>query len=446
MTPSRRLIALFSLAALVFLVPVASAPWGGLGWSELWFERGGWLLNLAVLALALVDASLSAKLSKIGVEREAGDVMSVGARNLVRLWLTNRNLGAVKLSLHDEYPLPATVEGLPFDMELEPRQARSRGYHLVPHLRGMNRFGRITLRMRSWLGLWWFHDQRLLDTPVKIYPDIQAVHGLELLARRNRTAELGVRLSRLRGRGSDFDRLREYRQGDEPRHIDWKATARQGQLISREYVVERNQNILVVIDCGRSMANSSDGVSHLDRAINAAIMLTHVAIRQGDNVGLMAAGGKTERWLRPMRGSAAMQSMIRSLYDLEPRYEATDYPQLVEQVRLRFRKRSLVVFLTHALDDLHLKSISKHARELQNPHLVLTAFLRDVPLEQRVRQIPRGDLDAIQIGSAAQLLLTQTQMIQKLAATGMLAIDVLPSQLTSEIVTRYLEINARHLL
>ncbi|MFM8219534.1 MAG: hypothetical protein ACKOJF_11515, partial [Planctomycetaceae bacterium] len=211
MTPSRRLIALFSLAALVFLVPVASAPWGGLGWSELWFERGGWLLNLAVLALALVDASLSAKLSKIGVEREAGDVMSVGARNLVRLWLTNRNLGAVKLSLHDEYPLPATVEGLPFDMELEPRQARSRGYHLVPHLRGMNRFGRITLRMRSWLGLWWFHDQRLLDSPVKIYPDIQAVHGLELLARRNRTAELGVRLSRLRGRGSDFDSLREYR-------------------------------------------------------------------------------------------------------------------------------------------------------------------------------------------------------------------------------------------
>jgi uncharacterized protein (DUF58 family) len=300
--------------------------------------------------------------------------------------------------------------------------------------------------MQSWLGLWWFHDQRLLEAQVKIYPDIQAVHGLELLARRNRTAELGVRLSKLRGRGSDFDRLREYRQGDEPRHIDWKATARQRQLVSREYVVERNQNILVVIDCGRAMANSSDGVSHLDRAINAAIMLSHVAIRQGDNVGLMAAGGKIERWLRPMRGSAAMQAMIRSLYDLEPRYEATDYPQLVEQLRLRFRKRALVVFLTHALDDLHLQSISKHVRELQNPHLVLTAFLRDVPLEQRVRQIPRGDLDAIQIGSAAQLLLTQTQLIQKLAATGMLAIDVLPNQLTSEIVTRYLDIKARHLL
>ena len=446
MTPSRRLIVLFGLAALVFLAPVASAPWDGLGRFDVWLERAGWFLNLAVLALSLVDAYLSPRLSQVGVEREAGDVMSVGAKNLVRIWFTNRNLSAVKVSLHDEHPLPATVEGLPFEIELEPRKARSQGYHLVPHLRGLNRFGRITLRMQSWLGLWWFHDQRLLEAQVKIYPDIQAVHGLELLARRNRSAELGVRLSKLRGRGSDFDRLREYRQGDEPRHIDWKATARQRQLVSREYVVERNQNILVVIDCGRAMANSSDGVSHLDRAINAAIMLSHVAIRQGDNVGLMAAGGKIERWLRPMRGSAAMQAMIRSLYDLEPRYEATDYPQLVEQLRLRFRKRALVVFLTHALDDLHLQSISKHVRELQNPHLVLTAFLRDVPLEQRVRQIPRGDLDAIQIGSAAQLLLTQTQLIQKLAATGMLAIDVLPNQLTSEIVTRYLDIKARHLL
>lgn len=447
MIPSARLIWLFGLGAVAYLLPVVTAPWGGLGvLADLWAERVGWGLNLAVLGVALLDAVRSPRLSGVGVEREAGDVMSVGARNLIRIWFTNRNNATVRVTFHDESPLPATVEGLPFEIELTALKVRSRDYHLIPHLRGQNRFGEVSLRMGSWLGLWWFQERRLLSAEVKIYPDIQAVHGLDLLARRNRTAELGVRLSKLRGRGSDFDRLREYRQGDEPRHIDWKATARQRELISREYVVERNQNILIVIDCGRSMANSSDGVSHLDRCINAAILLAHVAIKQGDNVGLMAAGSRIERSLRPQRGSAAIQTLIRSLYDLEPKYEATDYPQMVEQLRMRFRKRSLVVFLTHAIDDLHLNSIARHVQQLRSPHLVLTAFLRDVPLQRRVQAIPRSDLEAVQIGAATQMYLAQEAVIQRLIAGGLMALDVLPTQLTSELVTRYLEIKARHLL
>src|SRR5262249_48641562 len=157
------------------------------------------------------------------------------------------------------------------------------------------------------------------------------------------------------GRGNEFDRLREYRREDEYRHIDWKATARQRQLISREYVVERNQNILLLLDCGRSMHNQLDGISHLDRALNAAIVLSYVALRQGDNVGFMACSNRVERWVRPMRGSGAIQSLIRHVYDLEPRYAATDYGLMVEELLRRHRKRSLVVLLTHALDELHLQ-------------------------------------------------------------------------------------------
>ncbi|RPI75275.1 MAG: DUF58 domain-containing protein, partial [Planctomycetaceae bacterium] len=347
---------------------------------------------------------------------------------------------------HDKIPQPATAEGLPFALLLEPEKSRYRVYHLVPQHRGANRFGRIFLRAVSRLGLWTFHDERPLPLEIKIYPDIQAVRGIELLARRNRVAEMGIKLSRLRGRGSEFDRLREYRREDEPRHIDWKATARQRQLIAREYVVERNQNIVLVLDCGRSMCNAAGGITHLDRALNAAIVLAYVALRQGDNVGLFAASNQAERWVRPMRGGNAIQTLIRAVYDLEPHYEASDYGLIVDQLRVRFRKRSLVVFLTHAIDDLHLQSIARHVRELRNPHLVLPAFLRNVPLSERVNAIPRSDVDAFQIGAAAEMSYSQSRQIADLQHSGMLALDVLPEQLTSQIVSRYLDIKARHLL
>lgn len=447
MTPRRRLFLLFLAATIPLALPALCTPFTELSVAtERLFEGVGILLNFLVFGLALYDVAISPSLSRVDVEREVADVMSVGARNAVRIWFTNRNAQPIPVEFQEKVPQPATTEGLPFSLRLEPQKARYRVYHLIPRHRGPNRFGRIFLRSVTRLGLWTLHDERPLSREIKIYPDIQAVHGIELLARRNRVAEMGIKLSRLRGRGNEFDRLREYRREDEPRHIDWKATARQRQLIAREYVVERNQNIVLVLDCGRSMCNEADGITHLDRALNAAIVLAYVALRQGDNVGLFAASNQAERWVRPMRGANAIQTLIRAVYDLEPRYEASDYGLIVDQLRVRFRKRSLVVFLTHAIDDLHLQSIARHVRELRTPHLVLPAFLRNVPLQERVNAIPRSDVDAFQIGAAAEMAYSQSRQIADLQHSGMLALDVTPEQLTSQIVSRYLDIKARHLL
>ena len=124
---------------------------------------------------------------------------------------------------------------------------------------------------------------------------------------------------------------------------------------------------MIVLDCGRSMCNEQGGISHLDRALNAAIVLSYIALRQGDNVGFLAFSNRAERWVRPVRGAGAIQAIIRHTYDIEPRYEASDYSLMVEELRRRFRKRSLVVLLTHALDELHLGAISRHVRQLRTP-------------------------------------------------------------------------------
>lgn len=425
------------LSAFTTLPPQAATAlhWGGLG------------MNGAIMLVAFIDLLVTPSLTRVEVQRETSDAMSVGARNAVKIWLTNRNFSHVQLEFHDEPPMPCSTDGLPFELTLTPKRARYRVYHVTPQHRGPNAFGSVYLRSRSRLWLWQYHDQRPLPLPVKVFPDIQAVHGVELLARRNRMADAGVKLSRLRGRGSEFDRLRDYRRGDEFRHIDWKASAKHEKLISREFVVERNQNILIVLDCGRSMCNTVDGISHLDRSLNAAIMLAYIALRQHDNVGLLAFSNKVERWVRPMRGAGAIQTMIKNVYDIEPRYEASDYSLMVSELSRRFRKRSLVVLLTHCMDDQHLSAVSRQMRELRSTHLVLGAFLKNVPLVERVNSVPQTDVAAFQIAAAASMISTQTRQLANLQRNnGLLILDVLPEQLSADLVSQYLEIKARHLL
>ncbi len=436
MTPRLPLLYLFCVPLVPFAL-VAWLPWTG---------GVGLVMVLVAFIVGLVDLLLSPRLSEVGVGREVGEVISVGVENLVRLRFVHRGKSERTIEVEDEPPQPSDRPGLPLEVTLRPGRERVASYHVVPHRRGLSKFGSVHLRCRSRLGLWLLQETRDLAQPVSIYPDVQQVRRVELLARMNRLAEAGVRLSRLRGRGSDFDRLREYRREDEYRSIDWKATARTRELVSREYVVERNQSVLFLLDQGRSMCNEADGISHFDRALNAAIFLSHVALRQGDTVGLLSCSNQVERWVPPVRGVGAVRSIVRQTYDLKPVYEATDYEAMVKSLRVRHRKRSLVVLLTYALDDVHLKTIADHMRMLRRPHLVMGAFLRNVPLQERVDSMPTSERDAFRVAAAADLLAAQTKQLAELEQSGLLIVDAVPEQLSAELISGYLEVKARHLL
>lgn len=430
---------------LLFLFVSAMVPFAfGTVWPEV--GQAGILICLGVFLLSLVDLAITPSLLAVEVHRDAKEVLSVGTPNSVRLSFTNRGSVPLQIHVHDEPPLPCHYTDLPFEIELIPNKHQYSIYHVEPLHRGKNRFRRVFLQMKSKLKLWTIYDERDIQQEVRIYPDIKAVHGVELLARRNRLAETGIKLSRLRGRGTEFDRLREYRRGDEFRSIDWKATSRHQELISREYVVEKNQNIIFLIDCGRSMCNEAEGVTHFDRALNAAILLSYVALRQGDTVSLMACSNKVERWVPLIRGAGSIQKLIRQVYDLEPIYEASDYRLMSEQLQLRYRKRSLVVVLTHALDEVHLSHLGNALRLMRWPHLVLSAFLRNVPLQSRMNSIPETDREAFQIAAAADIVSTQTSQIASLQKSGLLVLDTLPEDLSVNLISRYLDIKARQLL
>ncbi|MGC1272936.1 MAG: DUF58 domain-containing protein [Planctomycetaceae bacterium] len=430
---------------LLILLALAGLPFIGVPWLP-WMAYVGSGLTVAVLMVAVGDLWLSPKPADVAVQRDVGEVLSLGAENPVHVRLRNRGKRPLTVELHDEAPAPCDTPNLPAKTTLSPNRRRVLTYHVRPHRRGDGRFGTLFLRSRSRLGLWELTAEFFEERAVRIYPDIRSVQRTELLARQNRLAEAGVRMSKLRGRGSEFDRLREYRREDEYRGIDWKATARHTDLISREYVVERNQNVIIVLDCGRGMCNAEGGISHFDRALNAAILLAYVALRQGDSVGILAVSNKVERYVPPLRTLGGVRTLVARTYDLMPQYVASDYELLVGELRRRFRKRSLVILCTHALDEVHLAQIVGNARQMRSPHLVLTAFLRNVPLVSRIESVPKTDLEAFQVAAAAEIYAAQSHQLAKLTQSGVLTIDAQPEALSAKLISQYLEVKARHLL
>jgi uncharacterized protein (DUF58 family) len=320
------------------------------------------------------------------------------------------------------------------------------GYHLRPLKRGPHRFAAVHFRYPSPYRLWTRTVRRPLSSEVRIYPDIRTVRKFDLLARRNRLSEMGLKLWRLRGREGEFERLREYRLGDEIRHIDWKATSKHGKLISREFTTERNQNVVILLDCGRSMLNETDGISHLDRGLNASIILSYIALGQGDNVALVAFSNRVERYAGPVRGKAAVQALIRQTYDLEARLEASDYALACEDLLRRQKKRALVLLITYALDEQHLATIGRYLKSLTSTHLFLCVLLKDLPLLALAERVPETDIDAYQVGAAAEMLRAQERRLSELRASGIHATEVVPNELAAEIINQYLDVKARHLL
>lgn len=436
MIPRPRLIGLVALAAVPFALAHVY-PDG---------VRVGTMANLLILVVALLDRVLSPSPRRLVVERLVSDVLSVGSRNPVTLRVENRAQTAVRVELVDTPPEPCRTTGLPARMKVPAGRAREVTYHLWPGRRGRGQFGELYLRFRSRLGLWTLADTRPIRTDVKIYPDIQAVHRYELLARRNRLSEEGLKLWRLRGRGGEFERLREYRREDEVRHVDWKATAKVQKLISREFTVERNQNVVFLLDCGRSMVNEAEGVSHLDRGLNSAVTLSYIALSQGDNVSFMAFSHRVERMVGPVRGKGAVQKIIRAAYDLEPRYEASDYSLAIEELLRRQRKRALVVLVTHALDEHNLLALAEYVRPLTGRHVLLLALLEDVGLTSLAARSPGTDLEAFRAAAAGEILAAQARLVRRLRDWGVLVVETTPGELSAVVINKYLDVKARHLL
>jgi len=404
------------------------------------------LLNLVLVAAACVDLLISPGPGDVAFHRDVSEVLSVGASNPVSMTVRNGSQVALTITVHDDPGPLCEIDRLPQTVDVAPRKEATVHYNVKPRRRGASSMPAVHFRFRTRLGLWFRQQIRPLNTPIRVYPDIRAVYRYELMARQNRLSEIGVRFVRMPGQGREFERLREFRYGDEIRQIDWKATARQRALISREFNVERNQNIVIMLDCGRFMRNETDGISYLDRALNSAIMLSYIALVQGDNVSLLAFSSRIERFIRPVRGKPGIQSILRSTYDLQASSNVSDYTLALEYLTTVQRKRALVVLITFVTDELQLRVIGNSLKLRSLPYLPLCVLLQDVGLRAMADRIPESDLDAYHTAAAAQILTGQSHEAAALREAGIMLIDTPPDQLTERLINEYLSIKARNLM
>jgi len=273
---------------------------------------------------------------------------------------------------------------------------------------------------------------------VRVYPNFRALAKYTLLATDNRLSQIGVLQVRRRGEGMEFHQLREYRQGDPQRAIDWKATARTQRLIAREYEEEKDQRVLLVIDCGRRMAAKDDDLSHFDHALNAGLLLAHVALRQGDAVGMMTMGG-ISRYSEPRKSVAAVNAILNRVYDIEPTQAVPDYHLAARDVMKNLRRRSLVILLTNLRDEDD-ETLLPALKLLRTRHLVVLASLREAiisrALSARVDSFDR----AVTHAAAADYLAQRERAFRRIGAAGAVCLDVEPERLAISLVNRYLEL------
>ncbi|WP_369959887.1 DUF58 domain-containing protein [Pseudomonas benzenivorans] len=400
--------------------------------SALW-----WGLLLALLGAALVDALRLRRLPSPRLERQLPGNLPLGRWHEVQLCLHHDYPRPLQLELFDHVPDGMACEQLPQAVALRPGQLTRCAYRVRPLQRGHFHFPRCEIGLPSPLGLWQARRYLQLPGETRVYPDFARLYGAQLMAVDDWLSQLGVRQRPRRGLGLEFHQLREFRDGDSLRQIDWKATARKGAPIAREYQDERDQQIVFLLDCGRRMRSQDGELAHFDHALNACLLLSYVALRQGDAVGLATFAGEHERFLAPVKGAAQLNVLLNAVYDLQTTGQPVDFAAAANTLLGRQRRRALVVLVSNLRDEDDEELLAA-VRRLSRQHRVLVASLREEVLDS-LRQTPVQDFEgALAYCGTVDYLNARAGLHERLAAHNVPVLDARPGELGPQLVSRYL--------
>jgi len=420
--------------------PAPALLWLLLGWTVLgvlaslgWLPLAAWLAGGGALALlALVDGWRLRRMPSPEVSRELAPVLPLGPEARIGLRVRGTTRRAQKLRLHDLHPGGWAVRGMPRTLLLPAGGDVRLEYAVTPDARGQFAFDGCHVQLHSPWRCWSVRRVLGAASTVRVYPNFAAL--VELASR-----SVGARLQRRRGEGTEFQELRDYRVGDSLRKIDWKATARSSRLISREYRDERNQQVVLMLDCGRRLLAQDDRRVHFDHVLNASLALASIALRQGDAVGLLACTGQQQRWLPPQQGSGGMDMLLGAGYDLHAMPLATDYLAAASALQAHQQRSALVVLITNVRDedDAELRAA---VSMLSRRHLVMLVSLRELALDHAAAD-PGDELEgSIRSAAAMHYLADRERTHEALRREGINTLDVSCGELSGALIERYLAI------
>jgi uncharacterized protein (DUF58 family) len=404
-------------------------------------------LDLAWLAAFLLDAARAPAPRTLEISRQAPVAFAVGRAAVVGYRWRHPGRGALALEVRERLPDPLGGADSPTRaLAVPPGEGLDERLEITPVRRGPGTGGALAIRARGPLGLAWRQETVSLPWSATVYPSVPdtALRALPLQVLRRR--EAGLRAIRRPGEGRLFEGLREWVPGDETRIIDWKATARRGKPIARQYEDERRQQVLIVIDAGRLLTAEVQGVPRLEAVISAALQLARAAVEHDDNVGLMVFADTVQRYVAPARGRRALRAVLDGLAHAEGRLAESDYPAAFRHLAAHNRKRALTVLFTDVIDRTASEALVAHAATLRPRHLPLAVTLRDPALEALAAARPVSAAGAFERAAAEELLGARDAALAEMRGRGIMVLDVPPSGAGEAVVTRYHQLKRRGLL
>lgn len=398
----------------------------------------------AFVALVVVDITLLYSTPKgIFARRHAPERLSNSDDNLLGVYVENNYPFAVKAGIIDEIPFQFQKRDVWFKTSLQPRENKVVNYILQPRKRGEYDFGAVRIYISSPLGLlnrrYNFEQAKTLP----VYPSFLQMRKYELMAISNRLDEFGIKKIRRLGHSLEFEQVKNYVPGDDYRAINWKATARQGNLMTNSYTDEKSQHVYCVIDKSRVMKMPFAGLSLLDYAINASLILLNVAMLKEDKAGLITISEKKGTVVPADKRASQLNKIMEALYKEKTRYLETDMGLLYTTIRGVLKQRSLVVFFTNFESMSALNRQLPYLKRIAKFHLLLVVFFENTELK-KLSEEHAENVEGIYIKTIAEKMSFDKKLIVKeLTKHGIQSILSAPENLNVNTINRYLEIKAR---
>ena len=442
---------LLLLAGLAWTVPALWMPtyrWAIVAWDAVLIL--GWLLDRLTLPAP----------ASIEVERHWDSALSLGIGGQVELVFRSRSLRPLRVQWMDFLPREVAATNPTGELTLPAAGVASARYTIQPRERGDCEAGKLYLRYGSLLGLaerWAVCD---LTQALRVYPNFEQTRGNQLYLARSRRVEMQMRMMRLRGQGSEFESLRDYREGDDLRDVCWTASARRGGLITRQYQTERSQAVWIVLDCGRLMRSRVSATapgqsalpvaepgarvhSKLDFACTTAVALAQLALFSGDRVGLLAYGQGIQQRLLPGRGAAHLRQLIESLAQVRAETSEADHLRATATLNRLQPRRSLILWVTDLAETAMRPEVIDGAMQLLRRHVLLFVAMAQPEVDRIADARPKNVEQMFRAAAAQEMAGRRELLLARLHEHGALTLDLNPEALTSTVLNNYLTVKER---
>lgn len=404
------------------------------------------LALLLGLAVAVDSGLLFFTRGTVTAIRECRERLSNGDENEVKILLQNKFLFRVTCKVLDELPFQFQMRIFNLELPLIARQLETITYTVKPVKRGVYNFGNINVLVKSRLGLIRRRIVVKATCTVNVYPSFVKLHQYELLAISSQLRMQGQKRVRKVGNSHEFDTIRDYVGGDDPRHINWSATARRGHLMTNHFIDERSQNVYCIIDKSRSMKMPFEGMTLLDYAVNAALVMADISLKKGDRAGLMTFENTIDAFVKAGNRNAQIHQLMETLYHQDTSFEEPDIAAVYNFVKKNINQRSLLIFFTN-FESIHsLERQLKYLQLVNREHLLLVVYFRNTEVDRMLFKKASGTREIYDQTIAYQMLQEKKRIGEALNRAGILSLYTAPKNLNVDIINKYLEVKTKRML